>query len=181
MSSFDISIKVILQHEGGWVDDPHDLGGETNFGISTLIIKNLGLKPRDVGIDQDDFTPGCLKKMPVSAAIAVYKAEFWDKYGFQAILDQTCATKCVDAAVNMGPGNAAKNAQKAVNSLMPGKLVVDGGWGPATFGAINALDPKQFVKAYSNSLLDYYKAIVVARPANAVFLNNWTKRSQWGM
>jgi len=32
--SFDEIIGVTLHHEGGYVHDPKDLGGETNFGIA---------------------------------------------------------------------------------------------------------------------------------------------------
>lgn len=32
--NFDKMLKFILQHEGGYVNDPHDLGGETNKGIT---------------------------------------------------------------------------------------------------------------------------------------------------
>ena len=32
--TFKKAIEVILKHEGGYVDDPVDPGGETNMGIS---------------------------------------------------------------------------------------------------------------------------------------------------
>jgi lysozyme family protein len=181
MSSFDEAIKHVLAMEGGWVNDPHDLGAETNFGWSTLTIKNLHLTEFDLCIPGPMFAPGYLKPMPVMAAIHLYKVHFWDKCGFQAIIDQTCATKCFDASVNMGPKRACKNCQGAVNILTPGKLIVDGSWGPKTFGAINALDPAKFIKAYSNTLADYYESIIKARPANAKFRKNWLRRAKWGM
>ena len=31
---FDEIIEVVLHHEGGYVNDPDDPGGETNFGIA---------------------------------------------------------------------------------------------------------------------------------------------------
>jgi lysozyme family protein len=34
MSDFNQAVKVILQHEGGYVDNPNDPGGATNYGIS---------------------------------------------------------------------------------------------------------------------------------------------------
>jgi lysozyme family protein len=45
-TDFDKSIEFVLSWEGGYVNDPKDPGGETNFGISkhsfpTLDIKNL--------------------------------------------------------------------------------------------------------------------------------------------
>ena len=43
---FDEIIEVVLHHEGGYVNDPKDPGGETNFGIAKrshpdVDIKNL--------------------------------------------------------------------------------------------------------------------------------------------
>ena len=32
--NFDEIIEVVLHHEGGYVNDPKDPGGETNFGIA---------------------------------------------------------------------------------------------------------------------------------------------------
>jgi hypothetical protein len=34
MSGFDEAVKMVLKHEGGYVNHPSDPGGETNFGIS---------------------------------------------------------------------------------------------------------------------------------------------------
>ena len=45
--NYEEIIKITLHHEGGYVHDPKDLGGETNFGIDfkrwypDLDIKNL--------------------------------------------------------------------------------------------------------------------------------------------
>ena len=33
LTKFDDIIEITLKHEGGYVHDPKDLGGETNFGI----------------------------------------------------------------------------------------------------------------------------------------------------
>ena len=33
LTTFDEIIEVTLHHEGGYVHDPKDLGGETNFGM----------------------------------------------------------------------------------------------------------------------------------------------------
>jgi len=181
MSNFDSAIKVVLLHEGGWVDDPNDLGGETNFGVSIRFIKAEGLTPKDLGLDVATFEPNCLKKLTKEKASDIFKRFFWDRYGFAAIIDPTVATKCFDMSVNMGGTASAKCAQRAVNLLIPNKLTVDGGWGKLTFGAINGLDPKQFIKAYSGTLADYYEAIIVARPKNAVFRKNWMRRAKWGM
>jgi len=181
MSEFNLAIPVIMSHEGGWVNDPSDLGAETNFGWSTSTIKSLGLTAADLGIPGPMFSPGYLKPMKPEVAVALYRKEFWDKFGFGAILDQTTATKCMDCAVNCGPKRSAKISQGAVNTLLPGRLVVDGAFGPMTFGAINSIDGKKFVKAMATVMADYYESIIVARPANAKFRKNWLRRAQWGV
>ena len=34
LTKFDDIIEIVLEHEGGYVNDPDDPGGETNFGIA---------------------------------------------------------------------------------------------------------------------------------------------------
>ncbi len=34
MASFDLFLPMLLQNEGGYVDNPNDPGGETNKGIT---------------------------------------------------------------------------------------------------------------------------------------------------
>jgi lysozyme family protein len=46
LTQFDDIIEVVLEHEGGYVNDPQDPGGETNFGVAKrshpdVDIKNL--------------------------------------------------------------------------------------------------------------------------------------------
>lgn len=173
MSRFEDAIPVVMQHEGGWVDDPDDLGGETMMGWSTLTITKLGLKPRDLGIDQDEFTHGCLKLMKASTAEDLYRKHFWDRYGFAAIVDQTAATKCFDFAINAGPGNAATVAQRACGAT------IDGLWGPQTFARINATH--DFVRAMATEMANYYESIIKARPKNEKFRSNWMRRAAWGV
>ena len=184
MSTFDLAIPVIMSHEGTdtnfWVNDPADLGAETAWGWSMLTIKRLGIKPRELGIDQDDFTDGCLKKVSKVACQNMYRKHFWDKYGYGSVNDQTAATKMFDAAVNMGPKRAAEFAQRAATALGH-QCLVDGDLGPKSYAAINACLGKDFVKAYADEMTKYYLAIIAARPLNAKFKKTWLKRAQWGV
>ena len=43
--SFDEIIEVTLHHEGGYVHDPKDLGGETNYGIKKILSRCRYQKP----------------------------------------------------------------------------------------------------------------------------------------
>ena len=104
---FDYAVGVVHRHEGGWVSDPSDLGGETNFGISSLIIQREGLTNEFLGLPADaPRTPGWLKAMKIEAATKVYHLLFWDKYGYERIADTMVATKVFDCSVNCGPSRA---------------------------------------------------------------------------
>jgi len=182
MSDFEQAIKAILKHEGGWVDDPDDPGGETNFGISMLIIRREGITPAQCGVK--DFSPGALKRMPVSAAKDIYRKLFWDKYGYSKIEDQTVATKVFDCGVNCGPSRSHAMIQKAVNTidaeaLTP--LTVDGILGPATLAAINSIEPAMLVQNMADEMRAYYLSIIAKKPRLAKFKNNWLKRAKWGV
>jgi lysozyme family protein len=178
MSDFNIAIKTVLLHEGGWVDNPVDPGGETMYGISMLIIRRENLTLQDLGID--NWLPGCLKKMKVEAAIALYKKLFWDKYGYGAINDQTVATKLFDAAVNVGPKRAHILAQRACTALGT-PIDIDGILGPESFKTINSFESQKFVVEFARQLANYYNAIVASHPSQVIFLKNWLHRAQWGV
>lgn len=180
MSKFEDAISVILAHEGGWVNDAADPGGETNFGWSTKTIQALGLKPADLGLQVAAFTPGCLKQMTKDAAVSLYKRYFWNQYGYGNVNDQTAATKMFDAAVNMGPGKAATFAQQACNALGI-TCDVDGSLGPKSFEAINACNSKSFIQAYADQMKAYYLKIIERNPALAKFQKTWLLRAQWGV
>lgn len=179
MANFDISILKVLKHEGGWVDNPNDPGGETNFGISTGFIRKENVTAAELGIDPlTMFKPGYLKPMTVDAAKAIYRRCFWDRGGYGNISDQNCATKVFDCAVNCGLDRANKMAQQTANAL-GAKLVVDGNLGPKSMAAINSLDPTQFLLGMKAQMENHYNAIVVKNPKLGIFLKNWLKRAAW--
>jgi len=182
MSTFEAAIPVVMQHEGGWVDNPADPGGETNWGWSTLTIKRLGLTAADLGIPGPLFTPGYLKKMPKAKAEELYRIHFWDKFGYGNVADQTAATKMVDSAINMGPKRAAEFAQRACNTLGANPpLSVDGSLGAKSWAAINACNPEDFVRAFGDEMAAYYERIILKTPTLGVFRKNWLKRATWGV
>lgn len=182
VSSFDLAIPVILAHEGTdtnfWVDDPNDRGGETAWGISTLIIQREGITAAELGLA--NLAPGALKNLTKAAAAYMYKKLFWDKYGYGRLWDQRVATKVFDASVNMGPSTAHRLAQKAAGVCgNPPQDGVDGIFGKHTVDAINACDPNQFLSAYVDQMHQRYDAIIAADPTQQKFASNWSRRADW--
>lgn len=178
MSSFEKAIPVVLRNEGGWVDNPIDPGGETNFGISMLMVKREGMTPEQLGIP--DFELGSMKLMKVEVAVEIYRKLFWDKHGYGRIIDDACATKVFDCGVNCGPKRSHMMAQRAVNSCESMPLVhVDGILGAASIAAINSVDPNKFLCVFRMQMEDYYRELVAEKPALEVFLKNWLHRASW--
>lgn len=178
MSDFNVAIQVVLTHEGGWVSNPNDPGGETNFGWSMMNIQRIGLTPDDLGVP--NFDPGCLKSMTVDTAIALYKKYYWDPGGYEAILDQTSATKIFDCGINCGPAHAHQMAQRAATACGR-QVTADGVLGPMSIAAINTIFAPDFVRAMGAQMEAYYRALVAAKPSDAEFLSNWLKRAAWGV
>ena len=111
LKTFDEIIEVTLHHEGGYVHDPKDLGGETNFGIAKRFYPKVDIK-----------------NLTKEGAKEIYKKDYWDKNKVDRLPDDLKHI-FFDMCVNQGRGTAVKILQRAINGK-GGKLKVDGGFGP---------------------------------------------------
>ena len=77
VSKFDLALNFTLKWEGGYVNDPKDPGGETNFGISKRAYPNEDIKnltrerARDIYI-RDYWNPLVCSSRDRSMGIAVF-------------------------------------------------------------------------------------------------------------
>jgi lysozyme family protein len=153
MSNFETAIEILLQHEGGFVNDPNDAGGATNFGITqrdnpTLDIPNL---------TRDD-------------AIAYYKANWWLKYGLDKINDDDLACYVLDHGVNTGMNAIVVVVQQTVNTIVDGQI------GPHTIAAINSNYNPMMMSDIQNGLWQHYLKVLAAHPEYEKFRNGWHNR-----
>ena len=82
-------IEKTLQHEGGYVNDVNDAGGETKFGISKRAYPSLDIK-----------------SLTLEQAIEIYKNEYFNAVGADRFAFPPFRWKLFDIAVNMGIGRA---------------------------------------------------------------------------
>lgn len=143
---------MILKNEGGYVNDPNDPGGETNFGICKRSYPNVDIK-----------------NLTKDGAKAIYKKDYWDKVNGDQINDQNLATSVFDFAVNAGVGTAIKQVQKMLN------VTADGVLGPKTMAALNA--SSGLSKSFAKSRVRYYIDIVKSKPTQIEFLTSWMNRT----
>jgi lysozyme family protein len=173
MANFILAVQVILEHEGGYSDNPADPGGATNFGITqrelTRCADNLEL-PKDV------------KDLTKKSAAKYYQSEWWGKYNYNVINSQYLATKIFDMAVNMGASEAHKLVQRCINEFNY-KVTVDGILGGLSLHALNSIivlgDDEDFKRDLQNEQRDFYESLVKEKPKLQVFLKGWLQRAAY--
>lgn len=104
MTTFDNALALILKHEGGYVNDLRDAGGETNYGISKRAYPNVDIK-----------------KLTPALAGELYRKDYWDAVQGDK-LPPVLALCAFDCAVNQGPDYARKNLQFALGVKMDGSI-----------------------------------------------------------
>ena len=156
LTSFDEIIEVTLEHEGGYVHDPKDLGGETNFGIAGRFYPDVDIK-----------------NLTKEGAKDIYKKDYWDKNKIDDVYDDLKHIY-FDMCVNQGRGTAVKILQRAINGK-GGKLTVDGGFGSGTKAALSKYKPSsERVRCYR---LKHYYDLVNKKPEQERFLFGWYRRA----
>lgn len=129
--SFVRAVNLVLQHEGGYVNDPRDPGGETKFGISKRAYP-----------DED------IANLTRERAMELYHRDYWLPIKGDEMTSDV-ATMVFDMAVNMGVGKAARVLQRALG------VKEDGVLGPVTLSASRA--PGVLSKVATERVLAYTK------------------------
>jgi lysozyme family protein len=157
MSRFEDAIGAVLEHEGGFVKDPHDAGGATNFGISSRFLQAQGIS-KDV------------RELTAEEATDIYRRHFWSPE-YERIIIQAIATKVFDLAVNMGAAVAHRILQTAAG------VEADGVLGSQTIHAVNDKDSGQVLAEMRAQAALHYCSIVVRKPDQKRFLLGWLRRA----
>lgn len=132
MDKFYTFIERILSHEGGYVNHPHDPGGETKWGISKRRYPKVNIK-----------------ELTREEAIELYKVDFWEVIDGAKLPDEV-AYQLLDASINHGPDNAVRWLQRSVN------VADDGHLGPISHAAINRVPPVDIVLRFNAERIDFY-------------------------
>ena len=152
--TFDEIIGTVLHHEGGYVNDPTDPGGETNYGVSKRAYPDVDIK-----------------NLTEDGAKDIYRRDYWDK-NHCSDLPEDLRHVHFDMCVNMGAGRATKIMQETANAK-GANLKIDGGMGPKTIGAMQNVELNR-VRAYR---VKYYATLVERKVDLEKFYYGWFKRS----
>jgi len=128
MANFLEAYNITLGHEGGYVHDPDDVGGETYNGIARKYNPSWsGWLVIDQLKNEQNFPQTAYDNASLDACVKdFYKDKYWDVNLLDQYDSQKVANEMFDTGVNMGTGRAGKFLQKALNYLNKnGKLYAD--------------------------------------------------------
>ncbi|MGK2740554.1 glycoside hydrolase family 108 protein [Tepidicaulis sp. LMO-SS28] len=179
-AAFSTAIQTVLEHEGGYVNDPDDPGGATNWGISLRFLRQVsemtGADFFDFDIDRSgEIDPRDIQLLTREDAVAIYREHWWDKYRYED-LPPAIGVKVFDLSVNMGAVQAHKLLQRACRAVGQ-HLIEDGILGPRTRAAVQAADSYELRAALRSEAAGFYRSLVASRPVLKKYLKGWLRRA----
>lgn len=155
----------ILKFEGGFVNDPDDLGGATNKGVCYKTYKLYRQRKKlSVPTIED------LKNITNEEFTDILKSMYWDACRADKIESQSVANAIVDWAWHSGTITAVKEVQKVLG------VESDGIVGNVTLSAINSQSPLPLFGKIQQARIAYLERICNARPTNRKFMRGWILR-----
>lgn len=149
---FNSAFDRVIGHEGGYVNNPKDPGGETKYGITIDVARSEG------------YT-GNMRDLTREQAKEIYRKAYWGKIK----ADQypgAIAYQVFDTAVNHGISQAIRFLQRAVG------VIDDANLGPVTIAAIKAMPVNDVMARFNAERLNFYTNL----PTWASFGKGWVRR-----
>ncbi len=134
-ATFDLAFDRLMANEGGYVNNPRDPGGETNFGICKRSYPDLDIK-----------------KLTRDLARKIYLRDFWQR-GRMDALPPELAFQVFDIAVNSGIETALRMLQRAAG------VADDGHIGPVTVAAIRSKSVTDLLMLLIAERLDFWRKL----------------------
>ena len=156
LSNWENAFKLMLKSEGGFVNHPSDPGGMTNLGVTKATWENW------VGRESDEAE---MRGLTPEKVEPLYKKKYFDAVRGDE-LPMGLDYLMFDFAVNAGAGRAIKTLQTAVG------VTPDGGFGPMTMAAVQAVDPNELIERFSQAKEDFYRSLNTF----ATFGKGWLNR-----
>jgi lysozyme family protein len=154
---FDRCLAEVLRFEGGFVDDPRDPGGATNFGVTRAVLSEALGRAASV---QD------VAAMSQAQAAEIYRRRYWAMASC-AELPAGLDLLVFDMAVNMGPCAAARLLQDGLG------IAVDGVIGLQTLARAAGTPATETIRAVSELRRGRYRSL----PGFATFGRGWLRRT----
>ena len=166
-SKFESIIDKNLEHEGGYVNNKNDRGGETNYGITKPFMEEY-----KYALPSEKTIP--IKDLTAEDAKLLYKA-MWDRYNLGYIRDKNLAYVIYDYMINSYAGTVAKRTQEILNTR-GASLKVDGNIGEKSLNAIHNSAPQWLIDEILKNRQYYYREQVRKAPSQREFYAGWMNK-----
>lgn len=158
---FNRALEKLLRHEGGYVNNKADSGGETICGISRKwypqwsgwALVDQGLRETSEDVQKHVYT--------------FYYTFYWVKLRLDDVQSDAVAELLFNFAVNIGKKTMVKKIQRIL------KVKQDGLIGDKTVAALNAYDDEKFIYHMLLELLEFYVQLGKEQP---IFVKGWVNR-----
>lgn len=173
MANYEQALQWILSHEGGYVNDPDDPGGETYKGVARKMNSKWdGWLVVDMLKRQSGFPANLDKDTELQEAVkSFYQINYWDRIKGDHIQNQEVATSIFDFAVNAGVSTSSSLAQLVVGTTQDGVI------GNQSIAQINSFDPEHFIASFTVAKIARYISIVKKRPTSKKYFYGWVCRA----
>lgn len=154
---WDRAFDLLLKNEGGYVDNEHDAGGKTNYGVTQVTfdtwnrIKNRPMR----GVSE----------ISKEEAKELYRELYWLKFKCDKLPD-VLSVALFDFCVQSQPPRPTKFLQECLG------VTADGIIGKQTIGAANSKPLKPVIEEYFSKRLAYYQSLSSWK----YFGKGWTNR-----
>lgn len=150
----------VVKREGGYVNDPDDPGGATNFGVTIHTMRRLGLD-----LDGDGYVGmSDVKLLTFKHAVDIFVEHYFEKPQINR-LPEVLWSGVFDMQVNAG-NNAIRVLQRLLIK-MGLEVQVDGIIGPQTIKMVHQAfrtAPHHLADAYAIERRNYYYSLADQRP-----------------
>lgn len=162
-NNFQFSVDYTLKNEGGFVNNPRDPGGATNWGITAVSLAAF----RNNAVTTDD-----VKALQHEEAYEIYHRNFWKPLKLGYVNSPKICTAVFDIAVNRGISAAVKYAQEAT------KMTIDDNLGEKTLAALNGISDMNFIVRFATIVQHGYVELALEKPEQRLgFLPGWSARA----
>lgn len=169
-------IDMILQHEGGFVNDPDDKGGFTYRGITRknfpnwegwqIVDTNLPLKNGQI-----------IKNEELEQYVReFYYDNFYHLMKIDEIDNMLISGHLLCHGVNAGIKNSVKILQKSINTICNDNISVDGIIGKITLNYANSNVQEEIANEMIVKRKEYYTNLAKRNPSQQKFLKGWINR-----
>lgn len=156
-SNFPAALKLVLVHDGGYINHPKDPGGATMKGVTQAVYDGYRVR--------HNLPKQAVKKITNVELEAIYRDQYWRTIHADD-MPKGVDYAIFDYAVNSGAGRAVKDLQRALG------VKVDGIVGMGTLTALGLADDARLINDVCDRRLRFLKSLKTWR----TFGRGWASR-----